>query len=155
ALLLLLALYTAAIFAPMIASDRPWFVRVGSGGRFPVLESLSAAEIGAMAAWIVALLAPLWLRKPAALLVAPAIAGVLFAVLAADSGARAASEWKRRIAAGEVDVSSPVFAPIGMGFAETNLAESFRPPTWLGSSEMTEEGTYVRGPRVPTKDPVT
>lgn len=155
ALLVLLALYTAAIFAPLIANDRPWYVRVEDSSRWPILESLSPAELGAMAAWIVALLSPLWLRKPAAVLVAPALAGVLFAVLASDSGARAASEWKRRIAAGDVDASSPVFAPIPLGFAETNLAESFRPPTWLDSSEMSEEGVYVRGSRAPAPDPVT
>jgi peptide/nickel transport system permease protein len=155
ALLVLLALYTAAIFAPLLASDRPWFVRVASGSRWPILESLSAVEIAAMGAWIAALLSPLWLRKPAALLVLPVCAGLFFALLAAGSGERSASEWKRRLEAGEVDASSSVFAPIPMGFAETNLAESFRPPTWLASSEISEEGSYVRGPRAPAPDPVT
>jgi ABC-type dipeptide/oligopeptide/nickel transport system permease subunit len=42
-----------------------------------------------------------------------------------------------------------------MGFAETSLAEAFRPPTWLASSEISAEGAYVRGPRVPVEDPVT
>jgi peptide/nickel transport system permease protein len=151
---LLLLLYTAAIFAPLFASDRPWYARVGATSRWPVFESLSPLEIGAMAAWIVGLLASLRTRKPAATLSAAALlSGVLFGVLSPAARGLETSDWKERIDAGAV--SSAVFPPIRMGFAETRLAESFRPPTWLASSEMSETGGYVQGALEPSPDPVT
>jgi peptide/nickel transport system permease protein len=52
-------------------------------------------------------------------------------------------------------VERAVFPPIAMGFAETNLAEANRPPTWLASAEISPEGYYVRGPRAPVADPST
>lgn len=43
--------------------------------------------------------------------------------------------------------SEPIWAPIRYGFAETHTEAMFRPPTWLGSAEIDEEGRYVRGAR--------
>jgi len=154
AFLLLLILYSAAIFAPLIASDRPWHVRVGGESRWPAFESLSALEIVAMTAWIAGLLAAFRTRKPAAPLAAAALlSGLLFGVLSPAARGLEASDWKERIASGAA--TSAFFAPIRMGFAETRLAESFRPPTWLASSEMTETGGYVRGGSELLPDPVT
>lgn len=52
---------------------------------------------------------------------------------------------KRQIARGDVAVDSAVFAPIPFGFAETNLPESWRPPTWLASARVDADGRYTRG----------
>jgi peptide/nickel transport system permease protein len=154
AFVVLLLLYTAAIFAPLIASDRPWYVRLGATSRWPVFESLAPLEIGAMAAWIAGLLASAWTRKPAGLLAAAALlSGVLFGVLSPAARGLEASDWKEQIASGAA--SSAVFPPIRMGFAETRLAESFRPPTWLASSEISETGSYVHGTGDSAPDPVT
>ncbi len=154
AFLLLLLLYTAAIFAPLLASDRPLFVRVGAAARWPVFESLSALEIAAMLAWIAALLVSFRTRKPAGLLAAAAIvSGLLFGVLSPSARGLAASDWKERVASGAA--TSAIFPPIRMGFAETRLAESFRPPTWLASAEMSDTGAYVHGAGESVPDPVT
>lgn len=159
ALGVLLSLYTVAIFAPCLASDRPWFVRTAAGvSSSPLLESLSPLEKLLMCLWPLALAAAFLVRRPGAR--ALAFAAVLLAAVALgsqpSSRARfAASDWKARIASGELDARSAVFPPIPLGFAETNLAESYRPPTWLSSAEISAEGAYVRGPRAPVPDPVT
>jgi peptide/nickel transport system permease protein len=144
ALWILVVLYTLAIFAPLLASDRPLYV--GSEERFPVLEGLSPLEIFLMALWLAAWIVP-WFRRRAASLVVLGIAGALAAALAFGSQRSpfATSDWKDRIAPGD----AVLFPPIRMGFAETNLAEAYRPPTWLASSEISDEGHYVRGPRAP------
>jgi peptide/nickel transport system permease protein len=151
---LLLLLYTAAIFAPLLANDRPLFVRVGAESRWPAFEGLSPFEIVAMVAWIAGLLAWIRTRRSSGVLAAAAlVAGLLFGVLSPSSRGLAASDWKERVASGAA--TSAVFPPIRMGFAETRLAESFRPPTWLASSEMSETGAYVHGAGEPSPDPVT
>ncbi|HZO08854.1 MAG TPA: ABC transporter permease [Myxococcota bacterium] len=160
ALWILALLYTLAIFAPFLAGDRPLYVH--GEGRSPVLEALSPIEIVLMVLWLAALLAPLLRRAirrgpSGGALVGLAVASALAAALAlgAEGAPFATSDWKDRIASGEIQSGAAVFPPIRMGFAETNLAEAYRPPTWLASSEISEEGAYVRGSRVPQADPVT
>jgi len=152
ALWILALLYSLAIFAPLIAGDRPLYV--GGERRFPALEELSALEILLMASWIAALVV-LRLRRRTGVLVVLAVASALAAALALGSQRSpfATSDWKDRIASGEVSPDAVVFPPIRMGFAETNLAEAYRPPTWLPSSEISDEGHYVRGSRAPVEDP--
>jgi peptide/nickel transport system permease protein len=53
----------------------------------------------------------------------------------------------------EVDGKDALFAPIPMGFAETSLAESFRPPTWLAAAEMSDRGRLRQGSRRPLRGP--
>jgi peptide/nickel transport system permease protein len=170
ALAILLLLYSAAILAPLIASDRP--LLVGSSGgdpgrrRWPLLEALSPLEVFLIVLWALALLAPLWrlalFRRPsrrgpalAAALGAALIAALVFGASSRARAPFATSDWKARMASGEIDPRTAVLPPIRMGFAETNLAEAYRPPTWLHSAEISEAGYYVRGPRAPVKDPVT
>ncbi|MFN0008994.1 MAG: ABC transporter permease [Planctomycetota bacterium] len=152
ALRVLALLYTLAIFAPFLAGDRPLYV--GEERRFPVLEELSAFEILLMVLWTAVLVVPRLRRRPRGL-VALAVLGALAAALAFGSqrSAFATSDWKDRIASGEVSADAVYFPPIRMGFAETNLGEAYRPPTWLASSEISEEGHYVRGPRAPVEEP--
>lgn len=160
ALWILGLLYTLAIFAPFVASDRPLYLR--GEGRSPVLEELSATEILLMGLWLAALLAPLLRRvlrrgpRGGALFVLSVSSALAAALAFGSEGAPfATADWKDRIAAGELSADAMLFPPIRMGFAETNLPEAYRPPTWLASSEISEEGHYVRGPRVPQEDPVT
>ena len=160
AVLVLLVLYSAAIFAPLIANDRPYFARSSSGeARWPLFASLSPLEVFLMVAWALALAASrLGARRgkivPWILVAALAAAG-LFGAASPRRPPFATSDWKARIAAGELGRASAVFPPLPMGFAETNLAESYRPPTCLASAEISAEGAYVRGPRAPVPDPVT
>lgn len=56
---------------------------------------------------------------------------------------------------GDIQAKSVVFAPLAFGFDETNLTEIHRPPTWWPTSEIDEQGRYVRGPRALAADPAT
>jgi peptide/nickel transport system permease protein len=156
AALLLLFFYSLAVLAPLIANDRPYFVRDASGaggGRWPLFESLSRLEVFLIVLWFLTLAALLFGRRRWILAVALLVALVFGA--APGRATLAPSDWKERIAAGEFEAQSAVFPPIAFGFAETNLAESYRPPTWLASAEISDAGAYVRGPRAPVPDPVT
>jgi peptide/nickel transport system permease protein len=62
---------------------------------------------------------------------------------------------KAGIASGDIVVESAVFPPLAVGFAETNMTEVFRPPTWTPAAEIDEQGRYVRGARRPVQDPAT
>lgn len=55
-----------------------------------------------------------------------------------------AGEWKRQLA-GE----PALFAPIPFGPSETNPSEPWRPPTWLASSRIDDEGRYHARPAGP------
>jgi len=167
ALAVLLLFYSAAIFAPLIANDRPYFLRrtPGAGGsRWPLFVALSPFEVFLMTLWAALLASPLWARLlrgagivrllSVALLLALA-ASAAFGALSPERAPFATSDFKARIASGEFGLQDAFFPPLRMGFAETNLAESYRPPTWLATAEISEKGDYVRGPRVPVPDPVT
>ncbi len=120
----------------------------GSGGvvlvsrvSYPLLESLRPIEIFFMVLGALCAMAPLWcrwIRAPAArvgLAVGVAIAAA-FAVELRDTRASpfASSSFKSDIATGALVVRHVVFPPIAMGFAETNLSESYRAPTWSGAA---------------------
>jgi peptide/nickel transport system permease protein len=59
--------------------------------------------------------------------------------------------WKQALASGDVVATRVLFPPLAMGFDESRLPESFRPPTWSAASELTPEGHYVRGARSPAE----
>lgn len=78
------------------------------------------------------------------------VAGVvaaLFAFVAPPSSHVAPGAVKLAAARGTLDVERAVFAPIPYGYAETSLPEAWRPPTWLASSRMDDEGRYTSGAR--------
>lgn len=66
----------------------------------------------------------------------------------------AVSSFKAGLTSGDIVATRVVFPPLAMGFAETNLDEAWRPPTWSAASEMSETGLYVRGPRAPKVDEI-
>jgi peptide/nickel transport system permease protein len=109
--------------------------------RWPLFESLglldvfcivSACALIASAAW------PRLRRKPwlaLALGVGAALgASACWAWLGPARSPFAAGTIKSDLAAGRIVAEQVVFAPIAMGFAETNLSETQRPPTWLASA---------------------
>jgi peptide/nickel transport system permease protein len=95
----------------------------------------------------------------ALVLIVPSIAAAALAVSRALSPVEvsgfAAAPYKAAIARGEILVERALFPPFAMGFAETNLAEANRPPTWTAASEISDEGYYVHGSRARSADPIT
>ncbi len=51
--------------------------------------------------------------------------------------------WKERLASPGARVERVLFPPIAMGYAETHSDETWRPPTWLASSRIDEQGRYL------------
>jgi peptide/nickel transport system permease protein len=141
----------------------------------PLLESLGAFEHFLMALWACLLAWPLWnplanrllgrdlarvrraRRRKLALVLALCLAWTAVAwLLFAGRGQQASVPFKKRLSEGGIEaVARASFAPIAYGFDETKTSESYRPPTWLSSSEIDPRGHFVRGPRVPVADPVT
>ena len=149
----------------------------------PLLSALGALEVALMGLWLSLLAHPVWARLVALLSRRASgvrtrrflLAGVhLFVALSCvtvwgatfrGDGSDASSfvlgaapdfgAVKAGLTDGSIEPTVAVFPPFAFGFAETHLDESFRPPTWTAASEIDDQGRYVRGPRVPTPDPVT
>lgn len=112
----------------------------------PLIESLAPLEVACMVAWLGVLAAALVAKLAGAR--APrrrtAAFAVLVLALAANFGWRAASgfgfvpatsSFKVAATRGELEIRRAIFAPIPFGYAETNLSEVDRAPSWLASSE--------------------
>lgn len=144
---------------------------------YPLMESISHWEIFFMVLWLFVLTWPLWnwglntlllgrkravirrwrKRKVWLVLGGSAAAAVLWAVVVGGGASPfAVSPYKTGLTSGEiVAVSKPIFPLFPAGYAETHTEENLRPPTWTASSEIDEQGYFVRGYRVPKKDPAT
>jgi peptide/nickel transport system permease protein len=66
-----------------------------------------------------------------------------------------AAPYKAALTRGDMVAERVVFPPLALGYAETHLAEKYRPPTWTPGSELDADGNYVRGYRKPKRDPIT
>ena len=142
---------------------------------YPLAESTTALEVFFMVLWGFVLTWPLWnrlvdrrwlrgdrgrvrraRRTKLAVVLGSALASALVWQLAVGGVQRFdVSTVKDGLTAGHILPQRVVFPPLNLGFAETHLEESYRPPTWTAKSELDERGHYVRGPRVPEPDPVT
>lgn len=144
ALALVGALHALGAAAPLLANDAPLWIGAAGGARWPALEPLSSSErfLLLLAPWLLAL--PLWAASRWRLRIAlgwPALALLLALAWQACSAPPVfvpAGEWKRQLA-GE----RALFAPVPFGASETNPSEAWRPPTWLRSAEIDEQGRYV------------
>lgn len=142
---------------------------------YPLFEVIGAWEAFFMVLWALLFAWPLWNRtvnklllrgdrerirrarraKLALVLLCSAAAGIGWRLTIGGEMTFATATFKEALTAGEIVATRAVFPPLPLGFAETNPGESFRPPTWHPKAEISEEGYYVRGARVPTPDPVT
>ena len=142
---------------------------------YPMLESISAWEAFFMALWAFVLTWPVWNRlwnrllcggerarvrgarrtKWALVLGSSVVLGIGWGQLVGGSSTLNVAPFKPALTSGEIVQLEAVFPPVPYGFAEIHSSEIFRPPTWSEEAEISEEGYYVRGPRVPQPDPVT
>ena len=138
---------------------------------YPLFEALSPPDIFFMVLWTLLILWPLWSlavdgmllgRLPGSLSGAGARRAKWAGVLGLSLGAAGlwsqtvagdmpfdVSGYKTGLTSGEIEATRVVFPPLAMGFAETHVEESYRPPTWASSSEIDEDGVYLRGGRAP------
>lgn len=116
---------------------------------YPLLESLRAVDVFFMVLGPLCIAAVLWSRvrygsrssgQPVrwwnfvAVLAIAAAGAFLWELRAGPAPAFASSSYKADVQSGALVVNSVVFPPIAMGFAETNLSESYRPPTWTSAA---------------------
>ncbi len=104
---------------------------------YPLIDALRPIEVFFMVFGVALAGATLWRRAvrgfARAVIVSFAVAGaagLLWHARGAHAPPFASSSFKADIASGALVVKSVVFPPIAMGFAETNLSESYRAPTW-------------------------
>lgn len=120
---------------------------------FPLFASLDGVDVVVALLPIAAACAFVARRRfgaQRAFVVAGCIAFVIGASvqLAANSAPfRAPGALKSAVASGSLQVESASFPPIPFGYAETNLTEVWRPPTWLAIGRMDVDGRYVVGRR--------
>ena len=126
---------------PPVERTYPLFAALG-----PVDHAFALLPICASIAW----LGRRRLRARAVWAVAcvpPLVAALLVALFVPAPPHVAPGAIKQDIARGKLVVESVLFAPIAMGYAESNLGEAWRPPTWLAQSDMDADGRYSAGPR--------
>jgi peptide/nickel transport system permease protein len=120
---------------------------------FPLLAALGPDEVAFALLPISVLTAWLLRRRLRArgawsvALVPPLLLALVVALFVPSPALRAPGAIKQDIAREKLQVERVLFAPIAMGYAESNLGEAWRPPTWLAHSEMDAEGRYSSGPR--------
>ena len=150
-------------------------VELSAVRNYPLFEAISAVEVLFMALMALALGWPLWNRAVNGWLLkgdrerirrhrkskwvgSLALSALLALFWGATIGGEATfniAPYKDALTKGEIVPERVVFPPISYGFAETHRFENFRPPTWAASAEMSEEGYYMRGARVPRADRVS
>jgi len=147
-------------------------VQLQTSTSFPVIANLSRYEVFFMVLFALILLFPIWNRvvnraflgddrfrmrrarkqKAIAFVLLPLIAGILWQ---GKPGEFFVSTYKSGLTNGDVVAELVTFPVIPYGIAESNPGEDFRPPSWHNTSEITEEGYYVRGGREGRFDPDT
>lgn len=165
--------------AEVAAGEEPEGVPLVPASSLPLWESVSAAEIFFMVLWALVLTWPVWnaavnklllgrdrdrirtwrKRKLWSVLGASLVIAVVWKFAVGGETAFDSASYKEGISSGDIvledperDVSFPLLA---MGYAENHTDERFRPPTWHATSEISEQGYYVTGPRKPEPDPLS
>jgi peptide/nickel transport system permease protein len=142
---------------------------------YPLFEATTYFEVFFMALWAFVLTWPLWnkllnrgvlagdrerirrwrKRKVWGVLGISVLAALGWKLTVDGHMTFEASNLKAKLTSGEMVAETVIFPPIPFGFAETHLAEKYRPPTWKDYAEISEEGYYTTGARVPKRDEVT
>jgi ABC-type dipeptide/oligopeptide/nickel transport system permease subunit len=161
--------------AELVEGEQPEGLILTGQRSYPLLEAISGWEMFFMSLWLLVMTWPLWnwiwnlvllrgdrerirknrKRKWLLALALSMLAGLVWGSTLGGSAIFNVSEYKASLTSGEIVETAAVFPLVPYGFAEGHTAEIFRPPTWGESSEISEEGYYVRGARMPEPDPVT
>ena len=142
---------------------------------YPLFAVIGGGEVFFMVLCLLALTWPLWNRgmntwllggdrerirrsrmtKWVGSLLFSLVAALVWAAFFGGEAAFNIAPYKGALTSGEIVATRAVFPPIPYGFAETHSSENYRAPTWASSAEISEDGYYVRGARVPKPDAVT
>lgn len=151
-LVLIVFLFVVAIFAPFLANDKPFVIRIEGQLHFPLFRNLGAGDYCVFLAAIVAGLQLLLVRRNRRRL-DPSIRGsVLWRQICISSSIILigvilifvfvprrldAKGYKAMVASGKA--TGAIFAPIPYGYGRTNLKLREQPPSrehWLGTDDV-------------------
>jgi peptide/nickel transport system permease protein len=151
-LVLIIILFALAVFAPFLANDKPFMVRVDGKLMFPLFSSLTASDYSIFLAAVVGIWQLILIRKNRRN-IEPSARGHILARQLLINGVLLvvgcvllyilvprkldATDYRELISAGRA--SDAIFAPIPYGYARTNLQVREQPPGkehWLGTDDV-------------------
>jgi len=150
-LIFVVVLFLLAIFAPFLANDKPFVVRIGGQLQFPLFRYLRASDYCVFLAATVGVIQLLLIRRNRRRL-DPSVRGVvLWRQICINSliiligvilifvfvPRKLAKDYKAMVASGEA--SGAIFAPIPYGYGRTDLPVREQPPSrrhWLGTDDV-------------------
>ena len=145
-------LFTVAVFAPLLANDKPFAIKVDGAWKFPLFGALGAVDYAVfLAAGVVIAMAVLirrnqrtiapmerssvlWRQFGAAFIVLVVGTAAMFYMLPEKLDA---TDYKAMVAEGRAEKA--VFAPVPYSFARTDLAAREEGPSgahWLGTDDV-------------------
>jgi peptide/nickel transport system permease protein len=145
-------LFLLAIFAPFIANDKPFIIRIDGQLRFPLFRALGAADYSIFLAAIIALIQLLLIHRNRKHIDPSIRSGVLWRQIFINSliiliGAILfyvfiprrldATDYKTMVASGKA--TEAVFSPVPYGYGRTDLKVREQPPSrehWLGTDDV-------------------
>ena len=151
-LVFIIGLFAAAVFAPFIANDKPFVIRIDGELFFPLFRSLDAVDYSIFLAAIVGCV-QVWLIRRNRKRVNPSrrtevfwqqigintlilIAGIT-AIFATSKHRLDATDYKRMVESGKA--TDAVFPVVPYGYARTDLSVREQPPSsehWLGTDDV-------------------
>lgn len=148
----IMLLFAVAVFAPFIANDKPFAIKIDGQFTYPLLTSLSVIDYSVLLAAAIALVLFVLMRRNQCK-VDPSVRGDVFgkqimvAVVILIVGITSlflfvpnkldATDYKYKLASGEAEFA--VFAIVPYGFERTSISEREMPPSkkhWFGTDDV-------------------
>ena len=151
-LVFILFLFSTAVFAPFLANDKPFVIRIGGTLHFPLFRNLTASDYSVFLAAIVGVVQLLLIRWNRRRVDPSDRGGVLWRQVCISSAVVLtgvvllfvfvprrldATGYKAMAASGKA--SGAIFAPIPYGYGRTDLSSSEQRPShehWLGTDDV-------------------
>jgi peptide/nickel transport system permease protein len=145
-------LFLLAVFAPFLANDKPFFIRIEGEFRFPLLKALGATDYSIFLAAIIAVVQLLFIRRNRKRIDPSIRSSVLWRQIFINTLIMLigiillyifipkrldATDYKTMLASGKA--SNAVFTPVPYGYGRTDLKVREQPPSkehWLGTDDV-------------------
>jgi len=151
-LIFIIFLFCLAVFAPFLANDKPFVIRIDGQLRFPIFKSLTVSDYSVFLAAVAGIIQMLLIYRNrkridpsirgAALfrqivVIATIVTAGIILLFIFFPRRLDATDYKSMLASGEA--TDAVFAPIPYGYARTDLEVREEPPNrrhWLGTDDV-------------------
>ncbi len=151
-LIFIIILFLVAVFAPFLATDKPYFIVIGGQTYFPLFRDLESTDYSVFLALLAGITQLLLIRRNRRRLDPSVRVGVLMKQIAVIAGILLAGiiliqiivpnrldarDYKSMIRSGKAEKA--LFAPVPYGYARTDLSSREQPPGpehWLGTDDV-------------------